>query len=887
MSENGANNALLPANSERRVNGSGNTLEIADGGQVYSDYSFIGSNVSSSNNSVMVTGSGSVWSNHSNLIVGQLGSGNTLTVADGGQVYNAGASLGLADGSDNNSVLVTGNESIWSISDYLGVGIRGSGNMLTIEDGGRVYSYKSYIGWANYDNNTVLVSGSGSVWSNSHGIFVGYNGSNNTLTVENSAQVYSGNNSSIGRTWSSRNNSVLVTGSGSIWKNSHLQVGHFGSHNLLAVENGGRVESSMGCIGNLFGADSNLVLVTGANSIWQNREGLYVGGRWDYGGSGNSLTVSNGGWVLVGDVGTTNLPYLGAGGGIAVGDAGGTPELVIASESLVNSGYGYIGMGQDESGTVIVRDAGSIWNNSGDLYVGYNGSGALMIEDGGLASVGNDMHNRNHSTVSIDPGGHISISSNYYQDATSVLRFGVETNSIGEPLNALVGVGGTAEFEEGATLQYHSNVGVLDFDTFYTNLIVEADHLIVGGVTNANSLDLEAINLDGSLVDLLLWEDEQDIYGLIGRRYLAESAGFAPGSMMARLARELDDMSLLGNQEIGQMITLLNTMSSTEQNAQLTQRYAQGAPAYRHRQGMIGGQKQVLAQSRAFQVANCSGGARPAGAAGPHEAEQELRGWIRGYGSWADHDGTPSLSGFEQNVYGTVVGLDKAYGNVLIGAAGGYSRSDLTQDNADSSDARTGFGVLYTSFGSDDWFGDVNLGYGRSRVKTRSGTVLGGEGDTDAAHCTAYLGGGKEIKSTDGWLFLVPEAALFAGYYDQEGYNDGLMKVDAYGRWSFQSRLGATLELRKQVGSVVLKPELHTFWLHEFNDDPEQIGYSLIGGTGRYTFGVQAPDEDILEIGAGLSATFKDRLELVLDVDGQHNDSYKAIIVSARAVYEF
>lgn len=102
-----------------------------------------------------------------------------------------------------------------------------------------------------------------------------------------------------------------------------------------------------------------------------------------------------------------------------------------------------------------------------------------------MVEIGRDMHNRNQSIVSIDPGSQINVTSNYYQDATSVLRFGVETNSAGEPLNARVSVGGTAAFETGATLQYHSNVGLLEFDTYYTNLIIEADQLVVGGVANA------------------------------------------------------------------------------------------------------------------------------------------------------------------------------------------------------------------------------------------------------------------------------------------------------------------------------------------------------------------------------------------------------------------
>ncbi len=531
----------------------------------------------------------------------------------------------------------------------------------------------------------------------------------------------------------------------------------------------------------------------------------------------------------------------------------------------------------------------------GQIYMGSNvwekiwidgGRGnSLYVADGGLVSVGRDMHNRNYSTVSIDPGGHISISSNYYQDATSVLRFGVETNAAGAPLNPFVSVGGTAEIEEDATLQYHSNVGVLNFDTFYTNLIVEANQLIIAGVTNATTLNLEAINMNGSLVEVILWEDEQNIYGLVGRKHLTDSAGFEADSQMAGVSEDIDNLSLLGNPYAMEQINRLNRMPSVQQKAQLTQRYTQGTPTHRHQQSMLGGQKQVLAQSRAFQSRNRAA-AKPKGPAGPHKAKQELRGWMRGYGNWASHDGTSSFSGFDQNVYGTVVGFDKVFNNVLLGAAGGYSRSNLTQDNNDSSDAKTSFGVLYASWGTTDWFGDLNVSYGRSRIGTHSGTVLTGEADFDANNYAVYFGGGKEFQLSEGEsILLTPEAALNVGYYDQEGYNDGLMGVDAYDRWSVLSRLGVALAVEKQTGSILWKPEARAYWLHEFNADPDRISYMIAGS--RYTFGVQAPDEDILEVGIGLTATINDRLELALDLDSQFSENYSALTVGARAMYEF
>jgi outer membrane autotransporter protein len=602
-----------------------------------------------------------------------------------------------------------------------------------------------------------------------------------------------------------------------------LTVGGNGSHNLLEIANGAFVESYGGIIGKTSNAWNNAALVIGSGSEWNNTRDLSLGG-------------------YMAEY-TTNFPAIGA------------------------------------------TELQSEWRAGGrgnSLYVG----------DGGLVSVGRDLHNRNYSGIAIDPGSHINIASNYYQDATSAMRFGVETNLTGEPLNALVSVGGTAEFETGAKLEYASNVGELKFDRFYTNKLVEANQLIVGGVTNANSLDLEKLAASGTLVDLLFWENDQDIYALVGRRYLADSAGFDTNSMMGRLSKEIDDLSLLGNTNANNMINILNRMSGDEQNAQLTQLYTQAAPVYMHNRAMHGAQKQVMEHTRSFRSMS-----RPTDSmattnttnvvVGASQDKHSLRGWMQGYGSWADHGESGSSTGFDQSLYGTIVGMDKTFGNLMIGAAGGYARSSLTQDNFDSSDAWTRFGILYAAFAGEKWFGDVTLSYGRSRIQTRSGTVFGAEGKSDAQHYAVYVGGGRDFHLSDGGIIFTPEAALYVDYFDQESYSDGYRDMDAYDRWSYQSRLGAALAVRKQIGSVVVKPDVHAYWLHEFNSDTDQVGYSLTGGTGRYAFGMQAPDADILEVGVGIAAALTDRLELTLSVDGQHSDRTEAVRATGRISFRF
>ena len=151
--------------------GNSNTLVINNGGKVIGRFSVIGSGPECSNNYVLVTDTGSVWSNVT-LDVGESGSGNSLVIGNGGKVFSEESSIGFV--SSNNNVLVTGTGSVWSNDYELDVGAIGSGNSLMVNNGGKVFDYYGRIGGnngygGNGSNNSVVVSGSGSVWSNQNG----------------------------------------------------------------------------------------------------------------------------------------------------------------------------------------------------------------------------------------------------------------------------------------------------------------------------------------------------------------------------------------------------------------------------------------------------------------------------------------------------------------------------------------------------------------------------------------------------------------------------------------------------------------------------------------------------------------------------------------------
>ena len=106
------------------------------------------------------------------------------------------------------------------------VGSNTVADVLLIQNGGVLSNGFGYVGYeTNGTYNTVLVTGTGSVWSNTYDLCVGWYGAFSSLVISNGGKVASGEdangfltyygNSYVGYTVDSSNNSVLVSGPGS------------------------------------------------------------------------------------------------------------------------------------------------------------------------------------------------------------------------------------------------------------------------------------------------------------------------------------------------------------------------------------------------------------------------------------------------------------------------------------------------------------------------------------------------------------------------------------------------------------------------------------------------------------------------------------------------
>ncbi len=288
------------------------------------------------------------------------------------------------------------------------------------------------------DYQTNIISGVASNWSGDY--IVGSNTVFDQLQIVNGGVLTGAFINVVGYSVSGSNNSVVVSGTGSVWKSSNAtHVGYYASGNSLTISSAGRVLSYGSIIG--YFASSNAVLITGADSVWSNSASFILGGS-SYSGresQGNSIVVRNGAQAIIlsgpfvshtdyigGSFSTNNRVLVtGAGsvwnddGTLAVGSQSGRNSLAVEDGGKVLSSQAVVGLSSlgvtADSNTVVVSDVGSVWSNQGSFLIGdWRGTtnqvafisrgNSLVVSNGGMVVVGSNMVVAPYNSVILNRG---------------------------------------------------------------------------------------------------------------------------------------------------------------------------------------------------------------------------------------------------------------------------------------------------------------------------------------------------------------------------------------------------------------------------------------------------------------------------------------------------
>jgi T5SS/PEP-CTERM-associated repeat protein len=309
--------------------------------------------------------------------------------------------------------IISGVRSNWAGFGAYNVGSNTFFDTLIIQNGGALSNFDGIIGnLGGASNNTAIVTDPGSTWTNYDVLVVGSSAPRNSLVISNGGLVYALGGTLVGYALAaSSNNTVTVTGAGSVWTNIDLYVGYAGGHNRMTISGGGAVRDRTGFIGEGGASVSNVVIITDPGSLWSHDAvGTSGGGQMVFGDAsvGNQLITSNGGAIYSSSIifgnntasasnsatitGAGSTWYIApgvGGGGLEVGNGGPGSQLTISDGGAVHVTHGIIGFA-GKNDKVTVTGAGAVWDDMVDLTVGSNGkTNTLTIGPGGAVTATN------------------------------------------------------------------------------------------------------------------------------------------------------------------------------------------------------------------------------------------------------------------------------------------------------------------------------------------------------------------------------------------------------------------------------------------------------------------------------------------------------------------
>ena len=311
---------------------------------------------------------------------GFIGSSNLLTSLTGNLTIDSGAvitvsntlTLGNGTNTPNNRVTVSGSGTSLELK-TITVGSSGSGNSVLVTNGGKLStdgntaggSASSSLGSTVFSsNNSVIIAGSGSSWMQTNTnrfITIGDNGSGNRLVVSNGAFMSTAVAIVVGGATNSSNNSIVVTGAGTVMTNGGFNL-RSGANHSLTISDGAQV------VANEASAS------TGALTLGNNALGGSAGHTASVTGAGTALTLN---------------------GAVFIGNGGGAASMVVSGGADVvqtNSGVKFTSVGLNAGGngsSLLITGAGTVWSNAAGFNVGSgpNTNSAMTVSDGALVAV--------------------------------------------------------------------------------------------------------------------------------------------------------------------------------------------------------------------------------------------------------------------------------------------------------------------------------------------------------------------------------------------------------------------------------------------------------------------------------------------------------------------
>jgi len=355
---------------------------------------------------------------------------------------------------------------------------------LQVTNGGVLNNYLGYMGYLlSATNDSAVVSGSGSLWYNNGNLYVGYSGARSQLVITNGGVVYNSPSGYLGYNINSPSNTVLVTGTGSVWSNrSGLYVGYFGASNQLTVADNGSVVATNAYVGFNASSVTNKLTVSGG--------GLYV----TNGSSNAVLDVRRGTLTLDSGTVTVDRLILTNGASSVITFSGG---VLITKSTTVSNGVPFTVGNSTSAATLILLGGTHSFANGLDVL-----RGTLTLNSGTVTVDRLTLTNGASSVIAFSGGALITRSTT----VSNGVPFTVGNGTNAATLNLL---GGTHSFANGLVITNNAvlaGTGTINSNVTLAGILSPGSS--PGTITNSGNLTVQpgaVLNFDlGTNSDLVV-----------------------------------------------------------------------------------------------------------------------------------------------------------------------------------------------------------------------------------------------------------------------------------------------------------------------------------------------------------------------------------------------
>lgn len=268
--------------------------------------------------------------------------------------------------------------------------------------------------------------------------------------------------------------------------------------------------------------------------------------------------------------------------------------------------------------------------------------------------------------------------------------------------------------------------------------------------------------------------------------------------------------------------------------------------------------------------------------------------WMEVFGSTSEMDMRDSIPGYDADASGLVVGIDKTFGDLMIGAAISVANIDVDGKSIANSttDSDQYQGTLYGTMMLDSYYISGTLAYAHTSSDTsRIGLdgVVTGSYDTDTYAIS--LGAGVPIDM--GSMAIIPQAVMSYASISPDGYTEsgiGALRVNAESMDSFGIKAGVAVVNTFALGSGVVAPQVRLMADWDVTHDKTVVNSSWVGDVDNTVYSTSGAEPGSLGaiIGAGVDYASDDGLYVLsLDYDLSTKSDYTSHAGSVKVRVNF